>query len=75
MNIALVIKAFPSNFTKSSVTKIELLNFKRMQKILISFFNDEQDEMFNYYDNRMTQRLNSLRKTTQVNKRVLDKIL
>jgi hypothetical protein len=33
-----------------------------MIKILISFFNDDQDEMMNYYENRMNRRLVSLRK-------------
>lgn len=46
-----------------------------MQKILISFFNDDQDEMFNYYDNRMTRRLAGLKKLSSKNEKVITKIL
>ena len=46
-----------------------------MQKILISFFNDDQDEMFNYYDNRMTRRLSTLKKYSIRNEKILFKIL
>lgn len=46
-----------------------------MQRVLISFFNDDQDEMFNYYDNRMQRRLDQLRDNSNHNSARLDKIL
>lgn len=45
-----------------------------MQRILISFFNDDQDEMFNYYDNRMTRRLDQLKEVTNKNSNRVDGI-
>jgi hypothetical protein len=53
----LVVKGFPKIINKHTIKKIEMLNFQNMQRVLISFFNDDQDEMFNYYDNRMSRRL------------------
>lgn len=46
-----------------------------MQKCLITFFNDDQDEMFNYYDNRMKRRLNSLKRNSNKNSHLILKIL
>ncbi len=57
VDLDLVVKGFPKIINKHTIKKIDLLNFQRMQRVLISFFNDDQDEMFNYYDNRMTRRL------------------
>jgi hypothetical protein len=53
-------KTFPKTFTPQHIYRLDLLNFQRMQKNLITFFNDDQDEMFTYYDMRMKNRLNSL---------------
>lgn len=33
----------------------------QMQKVLIKFYNDDKDEMFNYYDNRMKGRFNMIK--------------
>lgn len=57
VDLDLVVKGFPKFINKHTIKKIDLLNFQRMQRVLISFFNDDQDEIFNYYDNRMTRRL------------------
>lgn len=75
IDLDLVVKGFPKVLTKHSIKKIYLLNFQRMQRILISFFNDDQDEMFNYYDNRMTRRLDQLRDSSTRNSTRLDWIL
>jgi hypothetical protein len=37
-----------------------MLGFARIQKALIAFQNDDQDELFTYYDNRSKQRLRKL---------------
>ncbi|TNV87722.1 hypothetical protein FGO68_gene8854 [Halteria grandinella] len=75
IDLDLVSKGFPKQVSKHGIKKTQLLNFQKMQRILISFFNDDQDEMFNYYDNRMTRRLDILRDSTQQNSTHLDRIL
>jgi hypothetical protein len=61
IDLALIVKAFPKVINRHSIKKVELLNFSRMQRVLISFFNDDQDEMFAYFDTRMTSRLDQLK--------------
>jgi hypothetical protein len=43
--------------------------------VLISFFNDDQDEMFNYYDGRMKGRLNQLKGNSRKNTHLITRIL
>jgi len=73
--LTLVLKALPKILTKSSITQIDLFNFKKIQKILITFFNDDQDEMVNYFDNRMNRRLIQLKRSSLKNSMLIDKIL
>ena len=40
--------------------RIALLNFNMLQMSLIAFQNDDQDELFQYYDDRNKQRLRKL---------------
>ena len=75
VNLALVMKAFPKVFTRQHTLKLEQLNFRKMQKILISFFNDDQDEMLTYYDNRMYRRLIALKKSSVKNFKMIERIL
>ena len=55
--------------------KIDLLNFNQMQQVLISFFNDDQDEMFTYFDGRMNGRLEQLKEQTTLNNGNMARIL
>lgn len=70
-----MLKTFPNTFTPQHIQKMDMLHFQRIQKCLISFFNNDQDEMFNYYDNRMKRRLNSLKRNSNKNSHLILKIL
>lgn len=48
-----------------NVFKCSLFNFDMTKKSLIAFCNDDQDELFRYYDNRNKTRLNKLHKKAQ----------
>jgi hypothetical protein len=56
--LKLACRALPKKLALGNLYKIDLINFARIQKSLISFFNDDQDEMFTYFDNKLKQRLN-----------------
>ena len=43
------------------------MNFGVIQKSLIAFQNDDQDELFNFYDNRNKMRLLKLKKKAMEN--------
>jgi len=75
IDLALVVKGFPKIINRHSIKKVELLNFQRMQRVLISFFNDDQDEMFAYFDTRMTSRLDQLKNNTAGNSQKLETIV
>lgn len=72
IDLKLVCKCFPKTFNYQFVHKIELFNFAQMQKVLIKFYNDDKDEMFNYYDNRMKGRFNMIKVNQDVNNELLD---
>ena len=59
--ITLAVKCFPKTFMKTHVEMIEMINFQWMQRVLVYFYNDHKDEMFNYYDNRMKQRFKQVK--------------
>lgn len=40
--------------------RVDMIGFGVIQKALIAFQNDDQDELFNYYDNRTKLRLRKL---------------
>jgi hypothetical protein len=54
---------------------MELINFSKMQKVLIKFYNDNQDEMFTYYDNRMSSRFNMIKNEQDNNNEMVEHIL
>ena len=70
-----MVKGFPKVINRHSIKRVELLNFQRMQRVLISFFNDDQDEMFAYFDTRMTSRLDQLKNNTAGNSQKLETIV
>ena len=72
INLQTVCKCFPQIFNFQFVHKIELYNFSQMQKVLIKFYNDDKDEMFNYYDNRMKSRFNMVNINQEFNNEVLE---
>ena len=40
--------------------RVDMIGFNVIQKALIAFQNDDQDELFTYYDNRTKLRLRKL---------------
>lgn len=71
----MALKVLPKHINLNNIHKIDLINFTMMQKSLISFFNDDQDEMFNYYDERLKQRLNQVKKKTIKNSETTTNII
>ena len=53
IDLKLTKKSLPDKISFQNLKNIDLINFSLLQKSLISFFNDDQDEMFDYYDNRL----------------------
>ena len=41
VDLDLVVKGFPKVLNQITIKKIKVLNFQRMQRVLISFFNDD----------------------------------
>ncbi len=63
----LALKSLPNKIEEHNIYRIDLINFNLIQKSLIAFQNDDQDELFNYYDNYNKQRLRKLmRKATEI---------
>jgi len=52
IDLNLALKALPIKVEETNIYRIDLINFSLIQKSLIAFQNDDQDELFNYYDNR-----------------------
>lgn len=66
---------FPKTFLPDDVHKIELVNFSQIQQVLIKFYNDDQDEMFRYYDNRMSSRFHTIKDEQEQNNEMVSSIL
>ena len=60
IDLKMALKSLPMKCDFSNIDRIQLINFTQMQRSLISFQHDDQDELFNYYDNRNKQRLRQL---------------
>ena len=60
IDLNLALKAMPSKIDETNIYRIDLINFTLIQKALIAFQNDDQDELFNYYDNRNKGRFRKL---------------
>jgi len=66
IDLKLALKALPQKIEEHNIYRIDLLHFNMIQRALIAFQNDDQDELFNFYDNRNKQRLRKLlRKANQ----------
>jgi hypothetical protein len=60
IDIKMALKALPRYVDEANVFKMEQYNFQTTKTSLISFTNDDQDELFKYYDSRNKSRLNKL---------------
>jgi hypothetical protein len=67
INLKLALKALPKKITDYNEPKIKLLDFASIQFSLIAFQNDDQDELFNFYDRRNGRRLLKLRMKAKEN--------
>ena len=66
IDLKLALKALPYKIDDFNIYRIEMINFNMIQKSLIAFQNDDQDELFEYYDKRNKIRLHKLaRKATE----------
>ena len=57
LDLNLALKALPVKVDESNIYRIDLMNFNMVQRSLIAFQNNYQDELFEFYDNRSKQRL------------------
>lgn len=60
IDLNLALKALPEKVDIHNIYRIEMINFNLIQKALITYQNDDQDELFNYYDNRTKMRFKSI---------------
>ena len=67
IDLNLALKALPLKVEEFNIYRIDLINFNLIQKSLIAFQNDDQDELFNYYDNRNKNRLRKIMKKATEN--------
>ena len=68
IDIKLLLQAVPSKVDEYNVYKCELFNFEMTKASLIAFQNDDQDELFKYYDKRNKQRLTKLKAKASITK-------
>lgn len=52
--------ALPQYVDENNMNRCVLFNFGEVKKSLISFHNDDQDELFKFYDNKNKTRLRKL---------------
>ena len=62
IDIILALKSLPEKVDESNLARCELFNFENTSTAIIAFNNNDQDELFKYYDNRNKNRLNKLSK-------------
>lgn len=74
IDLNLALKALPLKIEENNIYRIDLINFNLIQKSLIAFQNDDQDELFNYYDNRQKSRLRKITKKASENETTTDDI-
>ena len=74
VDVCLMRKAVPEYITEKNLPKIQQLNLTLIQKALIAFQNDDQDELFNYYDHRSKARFNKISKKSNALLNLLNKV-
>ena len=62
IDIILALKSLPEKVDDSNLARCELFNYGNTNTSIIAFNNNDQDELFKYYDNRNKKRLNKLSK-------------
>lgn len=65
IDIKQALKALPNRIDESNLFKCWQYNFKQTKLSLTSFNNDDEDKLFEYYDNRNKSRLNKLNKKAE----------
>jgi hypothetical protein len=60
IDIILALKSLPEKVDESNLARCDLFNFESTSTSIIAFNNNDQDELFKYYDNRNKKRLNKL---------------
>ena len=70
VDLKLCLKALPVRVDSTSFRRVELFNFKKMQDAIIAHQNNDQDELFQFYDGKNKTRLRKLRMKAQVTKRL-----
>ena len=74
LDLNLALKALPVKVDESNIYRIDLMNFNMVQRSLIAFQNNDQDELFEFYDNRSKQRLRRIIKRATDNDTQTDEI-
>lgn len=64
----LALKALPGHVDENNMNRCVLFSFADVKKSLIAFHNDDQDELFKYYDNKNKTRLHKLNNKAGVTK-------
>ena len=58
----MALKSLPEKVDEDNLARCELFNYGNTNTSIIAFNNNDQDELFKYYDNRNKKRLNKLSK-------------
>lgn len=74
IDLNLALKSLPLKVDERNIYRIDLMNFNLVQRSLIAFLNDDQDELFQYYDNRSKERLNKMTKRAENNEMATEDI-
>ena len=61
VNLNLMLKAMPARVDEFNCKRMPLFAFRIIQNSLIAYQNEDQDELFKFYDNRNKNRLRKLR--------------
>lgn len=75
VDLNLALKALPLKIDETNIYRIDLINFSVVKKSLIGFQNDQQDELFEYYDNNNRKRLRKITKFAIDNEAVSEDIM
>lgn len=67
VNLLHVLRALPKRINNVNISKIDLINFSLVQKSIIGFQNDDQDELFKYYDRRNKNRMQDVQISGKAN--------
>lgn len=60
IDISLALRSLPFRVSERSCYRVGMISFAGIKKSLISFQNDDLDELFQYYDTRSKKRVNKV---------------